>query len=234
MAKSKRRNSKKPVAKEEEKVEVNYAETADSFATDEQVEEDEDERENDMDDSSEEGNEDANSSENESDEDVEEEEEEDDDDDDDDDDDVEALFKGASAVNDDGDENSESDGDDEGEEAKRNEPPKVTAKSGPEQCNFDLKNLTAMNSHQIPVSSLYSKKKARGEESISIPLDQGHELQVNEEFLLDRASSGCAQLISAIWQLPVEASDAGPLVTLPGYDEITIPRAMVSVTSATQ
>lgn len=147
--------------------------------------------------------------------------------------DVSALFRGSAAAEDDdeGSEGSDSDDDDEDGRHKKAAADAVAAtvntKTGPEQCNFDLRNMTAMNSHQIPASSLYQSKRKQGEDSICIPLDQGHKsLQANEDFLLDRASAGCTQLIAAIWQLPTETSDAGPLATLPGYDEIPIPRAM--------
>ncbi len=219
MAKSKRQNAKKAEVKDEKEV-VNYAETADAFA-EELEEEVEEEPQEDADDSSEDENEDSESGENDSSDEEEEEE---------DGPNVSALFKGSSTAHDDIDEDSE--GDDE--EAKRIEVPTMNVKSGPEHCNFDLRNMTALNSHQIPASILYSAKKTKGEESICIPLDNGHDLQVDSDFLLDRASSGCAQLIAAIWQLPTEASDAGPLATLPGYDEITIPRAMVSATNCTR
>jgi hypothetical protein len=135
--------------------------------------------------------------------------------------DVSALFRGSAGADDDED----SDSDDEG--AKETAVATLSTKTGPEHCNFDLRNMTAMNVHQVPASVLYQTKKRQGEDSISIPLDQGHKLQVNEDFLLERASAGCAQLVAAIWQLPTETSDAGPLATLPGYNEIPIPRSMV-------
>jgi hypothetical protein len=96
-----------------------------------------------------------------------------------------------------------------------------------EQCTFDLRNLVAVNSHQLNASSLYSSKKSARESDITIPLEDNR-IQVDEEHLLEKARDGCAQLISAIWQLPTEQSDAGPLVTLPSYFEIKIPRALVS------
>lgn len=96
-----------------------------------------------------------------------------------------------------------------------------------EQCTFDLRNLVAVNSHQLNASSLYSSKNSATESDITIRLEDTR-IQVNEEHLLEKARDGCAQLISAIWQLPTEQSDAGPLVTLPTYFEIKIPRALVS------
>jgi hypothetical protein len=96
-----------------------------------------------------------------------------------------------------------------------------------EQCTFDLRNLVAVNSNQLNAGSLYSSKKSARESDITIPLEDNR-IQVDEEHLLEKARDGCAQLISAIWQLPTEQSDAGPLVTLPSYFEIKIPRVLVS------
>ena len=96
-----------------------------------------------------------------------------------------------------------------------------------EQCTFDLRNLVAVNSHQLNASLLYSSKRPVRESDITIPLEDSR-IQVDEEQLLEKARDGCAQLISAIWQLPKETSDAGPLVTLPSYFEIMIPRTLVS------
>lgn len=138
-------------------------------------------------------------------------------------DNVKALFKGSE------EDEEEDDSLDEEEQAETDNisPNKNAVLTGPEHCTFDLRNMTAMNSHQIPTSSLYMKKKEGGV-STCIPLEKGHgDLQINEDFLLQRASAGCSQLIAAIWQLPTETSDAGPLASLPGYDEIPIPRAMV-------
>ena len=152
----------------------------------------------------------------------EEDDEEEEEDDDEEEDNVNALFKGY--VDDD---EEQLDDDDASDGEGRNKPQTTTTlKGGPEQCNFDLRNMTAMNSHQILPSALYTKAPRKEELSICIPLEDGG-LHVNEDFLLERSSAGCAQLIAAIWQLPTEMSDVGPLATLPGYDEIPIPRAMV-------
>lgn len=249
MAKSKRRNVKKVEVKKDKEEEVNYGKIADTFADDDDDDDVPSEEENDHpnnsdheensedddDDDEEEDDEQMNHDDDEEQEDNDDDDDEEEDDDDDDDDeeedegnDVNALFKGTAGA-DDSDQDSGSDEDDGDETELRVEAPSGATKGGPEQCNFDLRNLTAMNSHQIPSSSLYSTKKVAGEESISIPMDQGHDLRVNEDFLLDRASSACAQLIAAIWQLPTEMSDAGPLAVLPSYNEIALPRAMVRV-----
>ena len=105
-----------------------------------------------------------------------------------------------------------------------------------EQCTFDLRNLTAINSHQISNKALYSSAARRQEEEehssskVTIP-HANTAVQPIETYLLDKASDGCAQLVRALWQLPSQRSDAGPMVVLPSYDEIRIPRSLVSVAS---
>jgi regulator of ribosome biosynthesis len=94
-----------------------------------------------------------------------------------------------------------------------------------EQCSFDLRNLMAINSHQISTSELYSEKKKQDVEEITLS-GENMELKINEEYLLDKAADGCAQLIGALWQLPIERSDAGPLAFLPSFDDSKIPRAL--------
>jgi hypothetical protein len=104
--------------------------------------------------------------------------------------------------------------------------------SHPEACTFDLRNLLAMNTHQVDTVALYkqppTKNKAPSDEgkTITIPGDSMPAV-ANDDVLLRMATDGCQQLIAALWQLPVERSDAGPLVTLPGYEEVRIPRALV-------
>lgn len=143
-----------------------------------------------------------------------------------------------------GEEESEDDGaqqdvdseseDDNGDAADEDDQPKSRRQGGlpsDEQCTFDLRNLVAVNSHQLDAASLYSSKKRKAQDdAITIPLTVGG-MQVDEAQLLEKAQDGCAQLISALWQLPTEKSDAGPLVTLPSYFEIKIPRALVSRTA---
>jgi len=92
---------------------------------------------------------------------------------------------------------------------------KVTVPVGVEKCSFDLRNLVAINSHQMNVGALYQ------------PASSTHEKFASEEFLLQKASEGCQQLISAIWNLPTGPSDnAGPLAILPLSTEIVhLPRA---------
>jgi nitric oxide reductase activation protein len=142
--------------------------------------------------------------------------------------DVTALFKGGNVPEEkDSEEGSENSGD-EGDGTEDVAPTNHTMK-GAEECTFDLRNMLAVNSHQLASNSLYTTKKpSKSEEFLTIPLDKGHGLNVDEEFLLSKASAGCTQLVRALWQLPTESSDAGPLITLPGYGEIKIPRALVS------
>jgi hypothetical protein len=96
-----------------------------------------------------------------------------------------------------------------------------------EQCSFDLHNLLAVNSHQLQVSRLYSPNDGE-EENIAIPGDS-MPLCVSEEFLCEKATDGCTQLIHALWQLPVEKSDGGPLIVLPNFPETKLPRQLVRV-----
>lgn len=111
---------------------------------------------------------------------------------------------------------------------KQKQSRRTIGSSSGEQCTFDLRNLVAVNSHQLDATSLYSSKRKQSKEAdITIPSTLTG-IQVDEDQLLEKAQDGCAQLISALWQLPTERSDAGPLVTLPSYCEVKIPRAMVS------
>jgi hypothetical protein len=148
--------------------------------------------------------------------------------------DVTAVFKGANMARDATDEGDDSensgDGDEQDEGVARRDTQPVTSRGDGEQCTFDLRNLLAVNTHQISTASLY-KKSNQAEEDITIPMDKEHGLDVDEEYLLARASEGCAQLVHALWQLPTERSDAGPMVNLPSYDEIPIPRALVGYPS---
>ena len=96
-----------------------------------------------------------------------------------------------------------------------------------EPCSFDLRNLLAMNSHGVNESKLYASKSTDHDgDRITIPTENQHLLTVNEEYLLEKATDGCAQLLSVLWQLPVERSDAGPLGTLPKFDELPLPRSL--------
>lgn len=136
-----------------------------------------------------------------------------------------SLFKNtAEDENESDDEDADDDDDDDADHANR--PPFGSLSS--EQYTFDLRNMLAVNTDQLPSNSLYTdKSKTSDEKNISIPLDAGHGLNLDEEYLLTKATAGCSELIRALWQLPTEQGDAGPLVTLPSYDEIRLPRALV-------
>jgi len=94
-----------------------------------------------------------------------------------------------------------------------------------EQCTFDLKNLLAINSHQVETGKLYSTKKM-GDEDIIIPSSSTLITSIDEDHLLEKATDGCAQLINALWQLPTERSDTGTLVSLPSYSVTKLPRQL--------
>jgi len=94
-----------------------------------------------------------------------------------------------------------------------------------EQCTFDLKNLLAINSHQVETVKLYSTEKT-GDEEIVIPSLSTLISSVDEDHLLEKATDGCAQLINALWQLPTERSDVGTLVSLPSYSVTKLPRQL--------
>lgn len=131
-----------------------------------------------------------------------------------------------SAGGDDEDMNDDSEEDDEDDNGPVTIKPVASATG--EQCTFDLRNLLALNSHQVETAKLYKKKgRNEGEDGITIP---GEKLQViiNEDHLLEKATDGCTQLIHALWQLPTERSDTGPLVVLPSYSETLLPRQLVS------
>jgi Ribosome biogenesis regulatory protein (RRS1) len=131
------------------------------------------------------------------------------------------------------------DGDDDEDDEDAQGQPVVPSKavrsassSHPEACTFDLRNLLATNTHQVDTVALY-KQPAKKDK---VPSDEGKAITIpgdsmpavaNDDALLRMATDGCQQLIAALWQLPVERSDAGPLVTLPGYEEVRIPRALV-------
>ena len=143
------------------------------------------------------------------------------------------------SADDDEDEDEESDDDDvdyEEEEAENQKEFVQPSSAMGEPCSFDLRNLMGINSHQINGSSLYSPikknlEKDREDENVTIPSNL--DVVVNEDYLLQKASDGASQLIAALWQLPVQRSDAGPMVMLPHYEEMKIPRALVR-TAATE
>ncbi|CAB9502805.1 biogenesis regulatory protein homolog [Seminavis robusta] len=143
------------------------------------------------------------------------------------------------------DDDEEEEDDDESLEEEEEKTANQTASSlvmmdSEEPCSFDLRNLTAVNSHPLHHESLYknkndsesASKKKKKKKQQEIPAEDekltiNNAAQVlNEEYLLQKATEGCTQLIHALWQLPTERSDAGPMVHLPTYDKIPIPRVL--------
>lgn len=154
---------------------------------------------------------------------------------DDDDDENDELASKASADSNDESENSESD--EEAEDADSDEEEddgagniSTNTFAGTEPCTFDMHNLLAINSHQMDSSKMYIKKAGNynDEEDITIP-PEALAVAVNEKYLLEKAASGCTQLIAALWQLPIETTDIGPMVSLPIHDGSKIPRQLVSL-----
>jgi len=147
------------------------------------------------------------------------------------------LFKGENRQND--EEETEEIGDD-----KLNS--EITGTPSSEPFTFDLRNMLAFNTEQLAAPLLYrnnpntEKSKAKSSKTTThsvmkceeeIPLDsncigRGLLIDINEDYLLSKATSGCTELIQALWKLPTEQSDAGPLVTLPTYDEVRLPRSL--------
>jgi len=138
---------------------------------------------------------------------------------------------------DDSEENSTDEESDIEEEANKNKEPQFTEMEDnskdenddeKEYCNFDLRNLLVMNTHQMDIKSIYhsSKSKATIEELSSSYCIPNQNLLVKEDYLLQKASVGCQQLIHALWQLPTERTDVGPLASLPSAYEIVLPRQL--------
>ena len=124
------------------------------------------------------------------------------------------------------DDNSDNDSEEEDPVSHEFEQPKSATG---EPCTFDLRNLLAVNTHQINTKALYSTIKTKNE-FVTIPSMQVlANINVDEEQLLEKATDGCTQLIAALWQLPTERSSAGPRVQLPSFDDSRIPRALVSM-----
>ena len=83
---------------------------------------------------------------------------------------------------------------------------KVNEDRAVEPCIFDLRNLTAINSHQIDISKVLSS--------------------TSEEYLLQKASEGTQQLLRELWTLPLDKSDAAS--TKGGHEICAIlPKPMV-------
>jgi hypothetical protein len=95
-----------------------------------------------------------------------------------------------------------------------------------EKCEVDLRNLTAFNTHQINHSALYSKQSSSRKEKETITAN-GTKV-TNEDYLLEKATGGCSQLLRGLWTLETVRTDIGPLAVLPSYFDTVTPRALVS------
>jgi hypothetical protein len=109
-------------------------------------------------------------------------------------------------------------------------------KDGEELWTLDLRNLIAVNSHQMDYGELHrttkstvdgkgGKNNSTADEKLTI--DAEH-VRVNEDYLLQKASEGCVQLLTGLWSLDTQKSDAGPMAILPSFFEIPTPRSLVS------
>ena len=211
--KRKSNNSKKAAAAaKEETEEVDYGATADEMFSKFQDEEEDNEKvEPDNDAEENDGSDDDDNDD--------EEEEEEDDDENEKMKDSEDSDDNSKADDDEAEEDSEDDAD-ELELANR---AAASAGNGADGCSFDLRNLTAVNSHPLQETELFKKKKGKKEEGA---LTIGTSNSLNDDYLLQKATEGATQLIEALWQLPTQRSDAGPLMTLPTYNVLDIPRAL--------
>ena len=121
--------------------------------------------------------------------------------------------------------------------------------TGDESCTLDLRNLTAINSHQVNTATLYKqaddqkkgKKKKKKKNADADPLAaMGDKIRatipptdtttiINEDQLLETAREGCQQILKGLWSLETEKTDAGPMGLLPQQFEIKTPRELVSI-----
>ena len=144
-----------------------------------------------------------------------------------DDDDDEEVNDESSNENDDGssDETMEDSIEEEIEAPIQNEQPTDEIDQGEEKCSLDLRNLLAINSHQVNHRLLYRKKSDVDDDNAS--LCTSGLMKANDDYLLQKASEGCLQLLEGLWSLETEKSDAGPLATLPTYVQTVTPRELV-------
>jgi hypothetical protein len=110
---------------------------------------------------------------------------------------------------------------------------KVVIPGADEPCSFDLRNLLAISSYPIDSAQLYSNSPTAAvalqpPKNLIIPSTSPASMNVNEEYLLQKSIAACNQLISALWKLPMERSDAGPMALLPSHDDSNVPRSLVS------
>jgi len=95
--------------------------------------------------------------------------------------------------------------------------------NGEENCTLDLRNLLAMNSHQVNYRALYQQKKS---DDGALTINSIGFQKANEDHLLEKATEGCSQLLKGLWELETEKTDAGPLAVLPSYFTIKTPREL--------
>ena len=146
---------------------------------------------------------------------------------------------------DDSDENDDSEGEDDDDASDDGDQKEIY--TGDESCTLDLRNLTAINSHQVNTATLYKshsdsggkKKGKKGKKkndlmaaslgdklSATIPPTDTTTI-INEDQLLETAREGCQQILRGLWSLETERTDAGPMGLLPQQFEIKTPRELV-------
>lgn len=88
--------------------------------------------------------------------------------------------------------------------------PTTNTQTTAEPCTFDLRNLTAINSHQVDTTQVTS-----------------------DEYLLQKASEATQQLLKELWALPLDKSDANNTkggheicAILPSQSMISLPRVL--------
>jgi len=98
--------------------------------------------------------------------------------------------------------------------------------NGQEQCTLDLRNLLAINSHQVNYRALYKRKESKNSEDCNVTVKNVGLQNTNEDLLLEKATEGCSQLLKGLWGLETEKTDAGPLAVLPSYFTNKTPREL--------
>mmetsp|Transcript_2153 Transcript_2153/g.2330 ORF Transcript_2153/g.2330 Transcript_2153/m.2330 type:complete len:461 (+) Transcript_2153:91-1473(+) len=95
--------------------------------------------------------------------------------------------------------------------------------NGEENCTLDLRNLLAMNSHQVNYRALYQEKNS---DDGALTINTIGFQKADENHLLEKATDGCSQLLKGLWELETEKTDAGPLAVLPSYFVNKTPREL--------
>lgn len=147
----------------------------------------------------------------------------------------------------DSDEDDDSEGEDDDDASDDSEQKEIY--TGDESCTLDLRNLTAINSHQVNTATLYKShsessskkkgKKGKKKNDVMAAAALGDKLSatipptdtttiINEDQLLETAREGCQQILKGLWSLETERTDAGPMGLLPQQFEIKTPRELVS------